>query len=118
MPLHAVLVGLALVSWAAAEYPNFVIMMADDMGYGDWSRTGAPAHTPHLEEFSRAQNAVWFQRAYSGNPICSPTRASVMTGRTPARTCIWGVEQHILCHKTPGMKGGCLEGEYSIANAT
>ena len=90
----------------------------DDMGWGDWSRTGAPATTPHLEAMSRAETAVWFHRAYSGNPICSPTRASVMTGRTPSRTCIYGVEQHILCRETPGIDGGCLHGEYSIANAT
>jgi len=45
-----------------------------------WSRTGAPARTPHLDAMSRADTAVWFQRAYSGNPICSPTRASLHTG--------------------------------------
>ena len=93
-------------------------VLQDDMGWGDWSRTGAPAATPHLEAMSRAETAVWFHRAYSGNPICSPTRASVMTGRTPSRTCIYGVEQHILCRETPGIDGGCLHGEYSIANAT
>lgn len=48
------------------------------MGWGDWSRTGAPAHTPHLETMSRSEGAVWFHRAYAGNPICSPTRASVL----------------------------------------
>ena len=88
------------------------------MGWGDWSRTGAPASTPHLEAMSRADSAVWFHRAYSGNPICSPTRASVLTGRTPSRTCIYGVEQHILCRETPGVDGGCLHGEWSVANAT
>ena len=93
-------------------------MMADDMGWGDWSRTGSPASTPHLEAMSRADSGAWFRRAYSGNPICSPTRASVLTGRTPSRTCIYGVEQHILCRETPGVDGGCLHGEYSIANAT
>lgn len=100
---------------AATSLPNFVIMMADDMGYGDWSRTGAPAHTPHLEAMSNSQHAVWFQRAYAGNPICAPTRASVMTGRVPERTCITGVEQHILCRAGVG---GCGDGEYTLANAT
>eukprot|EP01060_Flectonema_neradi_P032667 TRINITY_DN523_c0_g1_i13.p1 TRINITY_DN523_c0_g1~~TRINITY_DN523_c0_g1_i13.p1 ORF type:complete len:569 (+),score=122.32 TRINITY_DN523_c0_g1_i13:61-1767(+) len=103
----------------AATQPNFVIMMADDMGYGDWSRTGSPAKTPELDEWSRSENAVWFKRAYSGNPICSPTRASVMSGRTPARTCIYSVEQHILCRGgTQDEHGGCIRGEYSLANAT
>ena len=94
---------------------NFVIMLADDMGWGDWSRTGAPARTPELDAMSRADHAVWFQRAYAGNPICSPTRASLHTGRTPARTCIKGVEQHILCRAG---SGGCTGSEYSLANAT
>eukprot|EP00041_Stephanoeca_diplocostata_P037592 m.1428668 g.1428668 ORF g.1428668 m.1428668 type:complete len:622 (+) comp25067_c0_seq3:83-1948(+) len=99
----------------ANPLPNFVFMMADDMGYGDWSRTGGLADTPELEKMSNAPGAVWFQRGYAGNPICSPTRASVMTGRTPARTCIYAVEQHILC--VSGV-GGCAQGEYGLANAT
>lgn len=64
---------------------------------------------------SRADTGVWFQRAYSGNPICSPTRASLQTGRTPARSCIYGVEQHILCVEG---RGGCSRGEYALGNAT
>ena len=59
--------------------PNIVLMMADDMGWGDWSRTGGPADTPHLDAMSRSPHGAWFERAYYGNPICAPTRASVMT---------------------------------------
>lgn len=117
--INLVLVAVIDASITSNSLPNFVIMMADDMGYGDWSRTGAPAHTPHLDEMSHSTHTVWFQRAYAGNPICSPTRASVITGRTPSRTCIYGVEQHILCRdNTAGLKGGCTAGEFSIANAT
>ena len=126
-----VLLALQQLPTAGAPLPppsNFVVMLADDMGWGDWSRTGAPAETPELEEMSRSPHAAWFHRAYSGNPICSPTRASLLTGRTPARSCIHDVEQHILCRATgpdfwhgpaavPG-SGGCLRGEYSLANAT
>ena len=46
-----------------------------DMGWGDWSRTGSPASTPHLEAMSRADTAVWFHRAYSGNPVRLPAPA-------------------------------------------
>ena len=98
------------------------------MGWGDWSRTGSPAKdvpgggTPHLEAMSRSPGAVWFERAYSGNPICSPTRASVLTGRTPARTCIYNVDHHILCRAGEGGTTDeslpCKRGEYSLANAT
>jgi arylsulfatase A-like enzyme len=99
-----------------------------DMGWGDWSRTGSPAKdvpgggTPHLDAMSRSAGAVWFERAYSGNPICSPTRASVLTGRTPARTCIYNVDHHILCRAGEGgttdSSPPCKRGEYSLANAT
>lgn len=65
----------------SARPQNFVIMLADDVGWGDWSRTGSPARTPHLDAMSRADHGVWFHRAYSGNPICSPTRASLHTVR-------------------------------------
>ena len=98
------------------------------MGWGDWSRTGSPAKdvpgggTPHLDAMSRSAGAVWFERAYSGNPICSPTRASVLTGRTPARTCIYNVDHHILCRAGEGgttdSSPPCKRGEYSLANAT
>jgi hypothetical protein len=51
---------LALVHAVHAEpKPSFVVMLADDMGWGDWSRTGSPGRTPHLEEMSRSQHAVW-----------------------------------------------------------
>ena len=99
----------------SATPTNFVIMLMDDVGWGDWSRTGSHARTPNMEAMSRADHAVWFQRAYAGNPICSPTRASLHTGRTPARSCIYGVEQHILCRAGAG---GCTGSEYSLANAT
>ena len=95
--------------------PNIVLMMADDMGWGDWSRTGGPADTPHLDAMSRSPHGAWFERAYSGNPICAPTRASVMTGRTPARSCIYAVEQHILCRDGAH---GCASGEIGIGNLT
>ena len=85
------------------------------MGWGDWSRTGGVARTPSIDAWSRSETTTWFHRAYSGNPICSPTRASLQTGRTPARTCIYGVEQHILCRAGAG---GCAGSEYSLANAS
>jgi len=117
-----------IITELKAGSPNIVIMLADDMGWGDWSRTGSPAAnvtgggTPHLEAMSRAPGTVWFQRAYSGNPICSPTRASVLTGRTPARSCIYNVDHHILCVEGHGGSttdsAPCKRGEYSIANAT
>ena len=68
-----------------AGKPNIILVMADDQGWGD---TGYNGHrfvqTPALD--AMAEEAFVFDRFYAGAPVCSPTRASVMTGRTPIRT--------------------------------
>lgn len=70
--------------------PNIVLVMADDMG---WGQTGYYNHpvlkTPHLDAMAAA--GLRFDRFYAGAPNCSPTRATVMTGRTNDRT---GVLNH------------------------
>lgn len=79
-----VLVGILAAPVSAGERPNIVLVMADDHGYGDTGFTGHPfARTPHLDEM--AQAGVVFNRFYASAPVCSPTRASVMTGRHPFR---------------------------------
>lgn len=70
--------------------PNIVLLMADDQGWGQTSYNGHPIlKTPHLDEM--AANGLRFERFYAAAPVCSPTRASVLTGRTNQRT---GVESH------------------------
>lgn len=76
--------GFPVVSWANTDLPNIVLVMADDQGYGDAGFTGHPfVKTPNLDAMSK--NGVVFSRFYSSAPVCSPTRASVMTGRHPFR---------------------------------
>lgn len=77
---------VCLGSWAAAaERPHIVLVMADDHGYGDTGFTGHPfVQTPHLD--AMADGGVVFNRFYASAPVCSPTRASFMTGRHPFRT--------------------------------
>ena len=70
------LVNVSCAARAADDSAAVCLRRADDMGWGDWSRTGAPADTPELDAMSRSPSAVWFHRAYSGNPICSPTRCA------------------------------------------
>lgn len=89
--LGGVLCGLWLPIVAiAADRPNIVLVMADDMG---WGQTGYYDHprlqTPHLDAMASA--GLRFDRFYAGAPNCSPTRATVMTGRTNDRT---GVTNH------------------------
>ncbi len=64
--------------------PNIVLMMADDMGWGDTGYNGNTIiKTPHLDEMSRS--GLRFDRFYAGAPVCSPTRGSCLTGRNPYR---------------------------------
>jgi arylsulfatase A-like enzyme len=73
-----------------AEKPHIILVMADDMG---WGQTGYRGHdvlkTPNLD--AMAANGLRFERFYAGCPVCSPTRASVLTGRSPDRA---GVLSH------------------------
>jgi arylsulfatase A-like enzyme len=64
--------------------PNIILIMADDLGWGDVSYNGNPiVKTPHLD--SMAKSAIKFDRFYAAAPVCSPTRASCLTGRHPYR---------------------------------
>ena len=64
--------------------PNIILIVADDLGWADLACYGGDLHeTPHLDRFA-AEN-LRFTDAYAAAPICSPTRASIMTGKYPAR---------------------------------
>jgi arylsulfatase A-like enzyme len=68
----------------AAEPPNIVLVMADDQGWGEMGYHGHPrVKTPHFDAMAR--EAIRFDRFYAAAPVCSPTRGSVLTGRTPNR---------------------------------
>lgn len=67
---------------------NFVVMMADDLGYGDLSYNGGPVDTPNLDAMAYSKHSVVFDKFYTGSSVCSPTRASVLTGRTPWKDCV------------------------------
>ena len=76
--------GEGPVAGGNAERPNIVLVMTDDQGYGDFGFTGNPViRTPHLDALA-AQSAQ-VERFYV-SPVCTPTRASLMTGRYNYRT--------------------------------
>ncbi len=84
-------VSSAVRSLSAAELPNIILCMADDQGWGDVGYYGkSPVKTPVLDEMAAA--GLRFDRFYAAAPVCSPTRASVLTGRHPNRTAVfkWG----------------------------
>ncbi|MEM1441059.1 MAG: sulfatase [Verrucomicrobiota bacterium] len=70
----------------AAEKPNIVFILADDLGWADTTLYGHTTlyETPNLERL--AARGMTFTRAYTPNPLCSPTRSAILTGKHPART--------------------------------
>jgi len=75
---------------AASAQPNIIFVMADDMGWGQTGYRGHPVlKTPNLD--AMAASGLRFERFYAGGPVCSPTRAAVLTGRSHERT---GVLSH------------------------
>ena len=90
----AVLLALLVVAGSIAEparasspdddRPNFVLLLADDMGYADPACFGGKAvPTPNLDRL--AQSGIKLTQFYAGSAVCTPTRASVLTGRYPLR---------------------------------
>jgi len=81
--------------------PNIILFLVDDMGWADWEHnrndtvngdyataginTGSTFYeTPHMNTL--AQEGMWFRNAYADSPVCSPTRAAIMTGQSAARS--------------------------------
>lgn len=82
--LLLLIIWLPLPGAARAVPPNIVLVMADDLGWGDVAYNGNDmVHTPHLDTFAR--EGVRLDRFYAAAPVCSPTRASCLTGRHPYR---------------------------------
>ena len=65
--------------------PNIVFILADDLGWSDTTLHGTTKlyRTPNIQRL--AQRGMTFRRAYAASPLCSPTRASILTGQSPAR---------------------------------
>lgn len=92
----------------AQQKPNVVVFLADDMGYADTGPFGAKdIRTPHIDRLAR--EGVRLTNSYSNGPVCTPTRAGLMTGRYQQRA---GLEWALL----PTDKGkGLPESEITIA---
>lgn len=74
-------------TWAA-ERPNFVIVLCDDLGYGDLECFGHPhIKTPNLNEL--AATGIRLTNCYSAAPVCSPSRVGLLTGRSPNRAGVY-----------------------------
>lgn len=75
---------LSLAAVAALARPNVVLIVADDLGWADLACYGSDLHeTPNLDRLS--SQGMRFTEAYAASPVCTPTRASILTGKHPAR---------------------------------
>src|SRR5579872_6381818 len=88
VPLSVVLLAIAspLSRPAVAQEPrpNVILIVADDLGWADLGCYGSKFHhTPHLDEL--ATRSRRFTQAYAASPVCSPSRAAILTGKHPAR---------------------------------
>ena len=84
-----------------AGAPNVIVMMADDLGFSDLGCYGSEIDTPHLDRL--AAEGLRF-RDYHATPMCSPTRAALLTGLNPHNAGIGHV-----AHSDPGFPGYVME---------
>lgn len=74
-------------SYAQTPRPNIILVMADDLGYGDVGYHNPIIKTPFIDQM--AKEGIQFNRFYVSVPVCSPTRGSILTGRNPYRYGIY-----------------------------
>ena len=85
----------AIAIGAAARQPNVVFIVVDDLGWRDTGCYGSTFYkTPNVDRL--AATGMRFTQAYSANPLCSATRASIMSGRYPVRTGFTGAGGHLV----------------------
>ncbi len=107
--LRLIMLGIALfctVNISAAEKPrrpNFVFILIDDLAFNELSCNGSTFYeTPCIDAL--AQNSMKFEFGYSSSPMCSPARASILSGKSPART---GITQYIPGSQVRGFRLLC-----------
>jgi len=109
-----IVVGFLTLSAQTTKRPNIILVMADDQG---WGQTGYNNHpilkTPNLDKM--AENGIRFNRFYAGAPVCSPTRASVLTGRSNDRTGVYS-HGYALCKQEKTIAQALQKAGYKTAH--
>ncbi|MFO7826347.1 MAG: sulfatase [Cyclobacterium sp.] len=96
-----------------ADPPNIIVIFADDLGYGDLGVFGHPSNqTPHLDRMA-FEGQKW-TNFYVAAPVCTPSRAGLLTGRLPIRSGMSSDKRRVLF---PDSNGGLPQSEITIARA-
>src|SRR5436309_13407399 len=103
MPFAALAVLLVAGSAPAiSPQPNFIIILADDLGYGDLGCYGHPTiRTPHLDRM--AAEGQKYTHAYVAASVCTPSRAGLLTGRLPVRSGMCSANRRLLFPDSAGV---------------
>ncbi|PIK41306.1 putative arylsulfatase [Apostichopus japonicus] len=96
-----------------SDQPNIIMILADDMGYGDIASYGHPTQEYGPVDVM-AENGLRFTQAYSSDSVCSPSRAALLTGRLPVRLGVWGETHRVFL---PWLTTGLPRSETTIAEA-
>ncbi|MFV2070271.1 MAG: sulfatase-like hydrolase/transferase, partial [Pirellulales bacterium] len=99
-------------TWAASPArPNFVVIFCDDLGYGDLGCYGHPTiRTPNIDRM--AAEGMRMTQFYCAAPVCTPSRAALLTGRLPIRSGMCSNKRRVLFTDS---KGGLPDDEVTIA---
>lgn len=98
--LLLVVSAAGLAALGSPQPPNILLLLMDDMGWGDLGVYGEPSReTPNLDRM--AAEGMLFPNFYSANPLCSPSRAALLTGRLPIRNGFYTTNAHARNAYTP-----------------
>ena len=84
---------LSCITPSLAEAPHIIFILADDLGFGDCGFTGvSDIHTPNIDSIVNDPHGVRLSNYY-GQPVCSPSRAAIQTGRLPLA---YGLQTYVI----------------------